>query len=188
MSIYQLKITLLGTKPPIWRRILIESNTLLPDLHKILQTTMGWTNSHLHQFIHGRTFYAAPSEWDDLGNIDYSHISIASLLKKEGNNLEYEYDFGDGWRHQILLEKILDKDKKQVYPICIAGERACPPEDCGGVWGYQDLLKTIKNPKSPEYEELMEWIGDIFDPEEFEIKEVNEMLQEEDYGTFSIWG
>ena len=104
-----------------------------------------------------------------------------------GDSCFYDYDFGDSWRHKIVLEKILHFDKEQKYPVCIKGKRNCPPEDCGGIWGYYDLLEIIKNPKHPDYESMMDWLGDDFDPEYLDFEEINELLQQENFGCFSMF-
>ena len=147
----------------------------------IIQITMGWTNSHLHQFIKNRTFYTErmPDDdtWGEMDNVDYKKIKISSLLKKEKEKIVYEYDFGDGWEHDVLLEKILPGDEKLKLPVCVAGKMACPPEDCGGIWGYADLLEILKNPKHEEYDSFMEWLGGEFNPEHFDKDEVNKMLR-----------
>jgi len=187
-KIYQVKISLNGSKPKVWRRLLISSDVLLPDFHKIIQTAMGWTNSHLHQFIKDRIFYTLKTPdndmWDDLENVDYRKIKISALLKSEKDKVLYEYDFGDGWEHDIVLEKIMPVDEKIQVPVCLAGKMNCPPEDCGGVWGYADLLEILKNPKHKEYESYMEWMGGEFSPEYFDKEEVNKLLVEKDFGCF----
>ena len=185
MKIYQIRIELTRIKPKIWRRLLIPSDLLLSDFHKIIQTSMGWTNSHLHQFIKSRTFYTervqGDNTWGELNNVDYKKLKISFLLKKEKGKIVYEYDFGDGWEHIALLEKILPFDEKLKYPVCLAGEMNCPPDDCGGVDGYSDLVEILKNPKHKEYESYIEWLGGVFDPKHFDKKLVNEMLQTEDF-------
>jgi len=190
MKIYQIHITLSGFKPKIWRRLLLPSDLLLSDLHKIIQTSMGWTNSHLHQFIKDQTFYTKryPDDdtWGEMNNVDYSKIRISYLLKKEKDKIVYEYDFGDGWEHEVLLEKVLPSDQKTKYPVCLAGKMNCPPEDCGGVWGYSDMLEILKNPKHEEYESYIQWLGGEFDPEYFDKEAVNEMLLTEDYGCIDL--
>ena len=192
-SIYQIKISLDGVKPPIWRRIVVNSDTSLSDFHKIIQTSMGWMNSHLHQFIKGNTFYSNCDDFDDFDfmgtnkQVDYSDISISDILKKEKDKIKYEYDFGDGWEHTILLEEIKENSIKIAHPKCIKGKRACPIEDCGGVWGYQNLTEIMNDPKHPEYEEMAEWIGDVFEPEEFDIDFVNEMLEDDDFGCVDMF-
>lgn len=180
-KIFQIQIALKGFKPKIWRRILIPSDLLLSDFHVIIQKTMGWINSHLHQFIKNRTFYTLRMQdddlWDEMDNVDYEKIKVSDLLKKEKEKIVYEYDFGDGWEHDIILEKILPIDNNSKYPICLTGKMNCPPEDCGGVWGYSDMLKVLKDPEDEEYDSYAEWLGEEFDPEYFDENEVNELLR-----------
>ena len=176
--IYQLKVTLLDSKPPIWRRILVRSDVRLDILHRILQETMGWTNSHLHQFtVHGASY--GPHYDESGGELEYENEAryrLSQLLTIEKDSLNYEYDFGDGWDHKITLEKILPHDDSVPVPCCIKGKRACPPEDCGGVWGYDSLIETMGNPNHPEYQEMLEWLGGELDPEAFDIDEINKAL------------
>jgi hypothetical protein len=192
-KIFQIQIALKNFKPKIWRRILIPSDLLLTNFHKIIQTTMGWTNSHLHQFEKNRIFYSVKFEddddfWDDMNQVDYKKkkIRVSDLIKAEKEKMIYEYDFGDGWEHEIVLEKILPIDKTIKYPVCINGKMACPPEDCGGVWGYENMLEVLKQPDHEEYEGFNEWLGEGFDPEDFDIEEVNEMLGEKNYGCYDF--
>lgn len=187
-SIYQLKITLKGIAPPIWRSFMVQSDILLLDLHKIIQTVMGWTNSHLHHFIFDNKFYSEPNEYDELGTIDYSRIKLNEMLKNEKDTIIYEYDFGDSWEHNIKLENILPASENKARPICINGKRRCPPEDCGGTYGYMDLIEIINNQLHEEYEETMEWLGGEFDPKYFNVDSINIRLEMEDYGciTFRI--
>ncbi len=190
-KIFQIQIALKDFKPKIWRRILIPSDLLLTDFHKIIQTTMGWTNSHLHHFIKNRTFYSVKNPgddmWGEMGEIDYKKekIRVSDLLEKEKDKIVYEYDFGDSWHHDLVLEKILPIDMSVKYPICIAGKMNCPPEDCGGTWGYSDMLQILKQPKHEEYESTIEWIGEDFDPEYFDENEVNKLLKKRNYGCVS---
>ena len=186
-SVLQLKITLNHIKPPIWRRVLVDSDIKLPDLHKIIQTVMGWTNSHLHQFIIGNQYYSLPSDESFYKVVDYRRIKLDSLFNTPKSKFIYEYDFGDGWEHSIVIEKILPREKNTYYPICIDGKRSCPPEDCGGTFGYENLIKIINNPGHKEYDELMEWLGDYFAPEEFNIDEVNEFLREKNFGCIELF-
>ena len=174
---YQIQISLKGSTPKIWRRLQLKSDTFLPKLHHIIQITMGWTNSHLHQFIKNKEFYGDSSLNDDFDVVDYRKIKLSAMLMKEKDKFTYEYDFGDSWEHTILLEKILPVDSNTKYPVCIAGEMNCPPEDCGGVWGYAELLKILGDPKHEEYEEYKEWLGDDFNPNEFDLEEINAMLR-----------
>ena len=190
-KIYQIQIALKNFKPKIWRRILVPSDVSLSDFHKIIQTTMGWTNTHLHQFYKNGKRYMEQMEedymWDDRNQFDYIAMQLSDLLRYEKEKISYEYDFGDGWNHEIVLEKILPFDDKEEYPVCIKGKMNCPLEDCGGAWGYADLLEVLKNPKHKEYEELVDWIGDEhFDPEHFDKDEVNELLREKNYGCLDL--
>lgn len=184
MNIYQLKISLNDAKPPIWRSILVESTVLMPDLHKIIQTTMGWTNSHLHQFEWNGQVYGDPILLEDLDYENYNEIALNTLLKAENDSISYLYDFGDGWEHQVELEKVLPKEPNRLYPVCIAGENACPPEDCGGIGGYQALLEIMSDPSHEEHEEMTDWLGDEFDPTEFDKEEVSETLQSDNFGVY----
>jgi len=142
---------------------------------------MGWENSHLHQFIKDRTFYTeripGDDTWGEMNNVDYKKIKISDVLKKEKEKIIYEYDFGDGWVHDVLLEKILPGNEKMIFLICLEGKMACPPEDCGGVWGYSDMLEILKQPKHEEYDNIIEWLGEEFDPEHFDKEEVNNILK-----------
>jgi len=180
-SIYQLKVTLVGSKPPIWRRILVSGDVNLSVFHQILQDVMGWTDSHLHQFVAGGIMYSAP--YDDYADDleiefrDESKYKLSQLLKREKDSLIYEYDFGDSWEHKIVLEKILPDDGSTETPSCIKGKRACPPEDCGGIWGYANLIEIVQNPKHPEHQEMLEWLEEGFDPEYFDLDDINEGLQ-----------
>ncbi|HIE45615.1 MAG TPA: plasmid pRiA4b ORF-3 family protein [Flavobacteriaceae bacterium] len=182
MKIYQLKIHLSPNyiKPPIWRRVLVKSDITFYELHQIIQVAMGWTNSHLWDFNFGDFSITMPSKDDDWRDVvDANSIKISKLLNKEKDKINYTYDYGDSWEHKITLEKIVVEDKKQIYPVCIKGKRACPPEDCGGSWGYESMLETISDKKHPEHEDMLEWIGGGFDSEEFEIDDVNDCLQDE---------
>ena len=177
-SIYQIKISLIGSKPPIWRTVLVASNIDLETFHDVIQLAMGWTDSHLHQFIANKVFYGIPEDDFELEMEDETKYKLSQLLQKEKESIIYEYDFGDSWEHKILLEKILPFDSKTTLPACIKGKRACPPEDCGGIWGYEELLETISNPKHPDHEDMLEWLGGEFDPEEFDLEAINEDLAE----------
>jgi len=141
-EIYQVQVSLKRFKPKIWRRILVPSDVALSDFHKIIQTTMGWSNTHLHEFNKDNISYLIKSDddymWDDRYQVDYIGMQLSDLLKFEKEKISYEYDFGDGWNHNIVLEKILPFDEKEKYPICVKGKMNCPLEDCGGVWGYAD--------------------------------------------------
>jgi hypothetical protein len=178
-QIYQLKVTLKGSKPPIWRRVLVPADTSLSKLHRIIQVTMGWYDAHLHQFIVGRTFYSLPDDYgfDDFDSKSTRGVKLSTIAPREKSKFIYEYDFGDGWEHEVLVEKILPREPGVRYPLCVKGKRACPPEDCGGIWGYAALLETISDPSHPEHEEMLEWLGGGFDPEAFGLEAINERLR-----------
>lgn len=176
MNIYRLKVTLRHIHPPVWRRIEVPANIKLDKLHRILQVAMGWTDSHMHAFRLGMEQYGAPSrEFPDMFKNERT-IRLDQLVG-EGKKLIYEYDFGDGWEHEIKVEKILPAEKGKRYPTCPAGKRACPPDDCGGPWGYEHLLEVLRDPKHEEYGEMREWIGGEFDPEDFDLDEIDQILK-----------
>jgi Plasmid pRiA4b ORF-3-like protein len=160
-KIYQLKIVLQGSKPPIWRRIQVKSNITLDALHQIIQTTMGWDDVHLHHFHVRGTFYSNP-EFRLEQTEDESWIKLDRFLTRPQQKFSYEYDFGDGWEHQIILEKILPVEPETKYPCCLKGKRNCPPEDIGGIWSYQHFLAVLQDKNHPEYAESLEqleWSG-----------------------------
>ena len=180
-AIYQFKVTLKESHPPIWRRIQVRDCTL-GELHEVLQIVMGWEDCHLHQFIVRGEYYGRPDPEDlhwDMEMEDEEKISI-SKIAKTGRKVRfiYEYDFGDSWQHEILLEKILEPEPNVAYPRCIEGARACPPEDVGGLWGYGDFLVAISDPNHEDHDERVEWVGGEFDPEKFSMDKVNKELGE----------
>jgi len=167
-NVYQFKIVLEESKPMIWRRVLVPETYTFWDLHVTIQDAMGWENYHMHEFeaVNHSTeeiITIKTPEWEQL---------IADFLDMDNPLAHYIYDFGDSWGHIIELENIVPVEKDVNYPICINGKGACPPEDCGGVWGYEELLEIIKNPDHEEYEEMLEWVEENFDPEYFDPKKV----------------
>lgn len=181
--IYHLRVSLEGIEPLIWRRLQVPGSASLGWLHAVIQVAMGWTNSHLHQFLVGKRIYSDPSfeidEFEDSPRVlDENKTAIHEIVPRAKSTFVYEYDFGDSWDHRITVEKILDADPAEGKPArCLDGERACPPEDCGGVWGYEDLLKIIRNPKHEEYESMMEWLDGTFDPGAFDRDKINKYLR-----------
>ena len=174
-ALYQLKVTLAEIEPPIWRRLLVPADVTLADLHRVLQTAMGWTDSHLHQFLVGEESYGVPHP----GDLEEMHDEKKARLRDLASNGEgfvYEYDFGDGWQHEVVVEKSAPHEKGAPYPVCVGGERACPPEDCGGVYGYENLLQVLADPDHEEHEELKEWVGGSFDAEAFDARQVSAAL------------
>lgn len=178
-KIYQFKITLRDIRPPIWRRFQVPTDINFYELHQIIQTVMGWYDAHLHQFDLGG-FVITDAEtlaegWDDGAN--EKRAKLSAYLTHEGQKIRYEYDFGDDWQHDLLLEKILPAEPDVHYPRCLKGKRACPPEDCGGAWGYSDMLESLADPEHEEYEMYAEWIGEDFDPKEFDLDGINAGLE-----------
>ena len=179
--VYQFKIILKGIKPPIWRRIQVPETYNFWDFHVAIQDAMGWWDYHLHEFkmfhpiTQMETEIGIPSKDDELFDIEIipeHKQKIAKWFSFKNKIADYIYDFGDSWQHRIELEDILSRDKNINYPVCIAGKRACPPEDCGGVGGYHEFLRIIENPKHEEYKEMLEWVGGEFDPEYFNADDV----------------
>lgn len=171
-EVYQFKITLLDTNPPIWRRIQVADCTL-DKLHEHIQTAMGWTNSHLHHFRIGESLYGDPllmqENFRELQYKDSTRTMLSDILPEGVRKFQfgYEYDFGDGWIHEVLFEGRPGVESGKRYPICLEGARACPPDDVGGVWGYVDFLEAITDPENERHREMREWIGRKFDPEAF---------------------
>jgi hypothetical protein len=184
VPLYRLKITLRGSKPPIWRRVVVRADMRLDWLHAVIQIAMGWTNSHLHQFTAGSgfalTYYGVPDpEVADFGSkmLDEADYTLADLAPKAGRKIGYQYDFGDSWEHQVAVERVLPPDPSFKHPLCLAGANACPPEDCGGLWGYYRMLEILAAPKHPEHAELKGWLGEEFDPAQFDLEAVNDCLK-----------
>ncbi len=177
LALYQLKVTLRDSKPPIWRRIQVRSDTRLSTLHRVLQVVMGWEGAHLHQFLAHGVSYGTPHPDFGFEVHNEQQVSLQQVVSRVKDKLIYEYDFGDSWEHELLVEKILPPEAGKRYPVCLTGKRACPPEDCGGIWGYAGFLDAIQNPQYPEHEEMVEWVGGEFDPEAFDLDEVNRKLQ-----------
>ena len=180
--VYQFKITLNDSKPAIWRRIETRDITL-EEFHELIQLAMGWTDSHLHQFEIGGVRYVDPQSFDDAipdpSEKLYTEIRISDLVRQAGPKLRmiYRYDFGDNWEHTVALEKssLLQADGTH-YPRCLAGQRACPPEDVGGIWGYENYLEAISDPEHEEHADYIEWGGD-FDPDAFSPELVTDEMR-----------
>jgi Plasmid pRiA4b ORF-3-like protein len=170
---YQFRVTLVESRPPIWRRILVPEGTL-DELHEWIQTAMGWTNSHLHQFQIGKRRYGDPDllETDLYDEKIYSTLDteLAELFDRPRpvKRLLYEYDFGDGWEHKVEFEGRVDAPPRKRPPLCLDGSRACPPEDSGGMWGYEHMLTVVADPSHEEHADYVEWLPEGFDPEAFD--------------------
>jgi len=190
VEIFQIKITLKGSKPPIWRRVLVRANMNFHELHLVIQAAMGWENYHLYQFDTKQNLELVADNEDLMNDVFgfrterklAKRVKLSDVFVEEKQKITYWYDFGDDWMHDVTLEKIIDVEKGVKYPTCTAGKRACPPEDCGGVWGYENLLDLQKNPPkkgSDEYEwyeEQKECLEEL-DSEEFDLEEAKEMVQ-----------
>jgi hypothetical protein len=174
--VYQLKISLIGSKPEIWRQILVLGDTTLAKLHNIIQELIGWEDDHLHEFVIAGGHYTRPHPDDLVPSQDEKQIRLYEVAPKKGLKFLYTYDFGDEWEHEIIVENILEEDSRFTgKPVCIGGENAGPPEDIGGIPGYYETLKAVKNPRHPDHEGLKEWLGE-FDPKAFNIDLVNRIL------------
>ena len=181
--IYQLKIVLLGSEPPVWRRMQVPGDARLDWLNAVLQVAIGWTNSHLHQFRVGADCYSDTrhhfAEYEgDPEILEARKFTLRQIAPREQDAFGYEYDFGDSWEHEITVEEILPPDAAAATTaLCLAGARACPPEDCGGVGGYDNLLKILKNRKHPEHKSMKEWLGRAFDAEAFDVAKTDLWLR-----------
>ena len=181
----QLRIALRRTKPPIWRRVLVPPSMYLDTLHHLIQVVMGWEDRHLHMFRKGDRRYSMPGPWDNdwrsrqrPGISTRGNTGSASSWSAKKDWMTYMYDFGDSWEHKVTLQKILPYDRTVRLPACTGGRRRCPPEDCGGVWGYYEMLEVLKDPNARDHEHMKEWIGEDFDPEVFSAQAVDEVLGE----------
>jgi Plasmid pRiA4b ORF-3-like protein len=211
-TIYNVRITLEDSQPPIWRSVAIPSDITLGCLHEVIQIVMGWTDSHLHQFIllekrpkrtrgemgrltqqhgsndsflggmSGMRVFAARIDPDgndiEMDGEDEDQVTLAQVCPRVKSKLIYEYDFGDDWKHTIEVQKIVEPEANVSYPLCLAGENACPLEDSGGLWGYYAKLEALADPGNEMHEECREWFLDDFDPEAFDLDEVNAALAE----------
>jgi hypothetical protein len=173
-TVISLKVTLRGTKPPIWRRLHAPGAMTLGNLHDAIQAAMGWHDCHLHAFDIGGRQYGDRSTLDDVA--DENRLTLNGVVKSGVARFAYTYDFGDSWEHTVAIEKTLPAVEGRFYPACVAGKRHCPPEDSGGVWGYLDMLAAIADPAHPEHAETLEWLDEDFDPETFDIDTANTIL------------
>lgn len=173
-AVLQIKIVLLGTKPPIWRRLLVPAEFTLADLHDVIQATMSWEESHLHAFRIGGQSFGVPSV--SAPSINEKKVCLANVLHKVGGKATYIYDFGDSWEHAITVEKILPAEPNVAYPLCTDGKLAGPPEDCGGIPGFYHMLEALADPNHEDHEDMRDWI-ESFDPEAFSVEAVNQRLR-----------
>jgi len=163
-NICRIKVTLLESDPPIWRRFEVSDDITLRKLHSILQAVMGWENSHLYEFYKGKNYLSKT-------------LTLSQVAPRARSKIFYLYDMGDSWEHEILVEKVIRNQEGKARPVCLEGQMACPPEDCGGIWGYDEMLAAMEDPDHPDREHWLEWIGDDFDPAAFDLEAVNKRLR-----------
>ncbi len=168
-NVLQILIELEGVDPTVWRRILVPETFFWSDLHPILQAAMGWGMEHDYEFI------LEEKNGHEVDHQTLGETRVADSVKAD-ETFEYLYDPEDQWRHKVTIEAILPKNKLMQYPVCIGGENACPPEECGGIKGYEDLLACVEDPSSEDHKNVMEWVGGFFDPVGFDANYVNQEL------------
>lgn len=173
---YQLKIAIVGIRPPIWRRVQISGSLSLARLHDVIQTAFGWTDSHLHQFVVAGRFFGQPDDFDDDDLLDERKATLREALGRATKRFRYVYDFGDDWVHSIVVEKILARDSESGRPQCLDGRRRRPPEDCGGPAGYLEFLEAIGDPRHEQHRAMLDWVGGAFDSEAFDLVDVQRQL------------
>jgi len=179
---YLLKITLQDTPHTIWRRFIVPSDITLDRLHDVIQIVMGWQDCHLHAFVVGKQYYKsseaiALDSFDDAGDLPEEDYTLEKFVSKRWTKIKYLYDFGDNWTHEIVVENNHYVNHDNPHPVyCIEGVRACPPEDCGGVWGFADFCEAMADPKHEEHRDLKSWYGGKFDPDHFDVNTVNKRL------------
>jgi len=181
-AIYVVRIVLIGSRPDIWRVLQVPGSASLGWLHAAIQVAMGWTNSHLHHFLTPNGRYCEPRDSEDLFpgeelDRDENKSTLQQIAPEAGAQFAYEYDFGDSWTHEITVKEVLPPDPSAPLALCLEGARACPPEDCGGMPGYENLLKILKNRTHPEHRDMKEWLGRPFDAEAFDPAQINLWLR-----------
>jgi hypothetical protein len=177
--IHELEIRLRHVEPQVWRRFAVRSSISLARLHDVIQVVMGWEDCHLHEFAtrDRRRFAPRYDELDlDADVIESRRVKVSDVLPKVGARLLYEYDFGDSWEHELKAVAIRAPEPGVRYPRCLAGQGACPPEDVGGPYGYAGMLEALRDPRHAQHDDFVEWVGDAFDPETFDLEGVNKQL------------
>jgi hypothetical protein len=177
-AVYILRITLEIVEPPVWRRVQVPGSITLERLHTVILKTMGWRDVHLHEFEVGGKRYGQPEPDEPQYKVEPEwKLTLRAAAPTEGARFRYVYDFGDGWGHEVLVEAIQTHAGPLKYPVCLAGERACPPENCGGAPGYANLLDVLRDRTHPEHQEMFAWVGRGFDPERLDLAAVNRKLK-----------
>ena len=179
LRLYELKLTLMYVEPQVWRRVRVPRAITLAWLHEVIQIAMGWEDDHLHEFIIGRKRYGA-SMPDSFGlgdpPVDEEIVRLNGVAKPKAK-FGYLYDFGDSWTHEVRIERELESETGRREASCVAGENACPPEDCGGAGGYRNMLDILAHPRRKQYGEIREWLGEDFDPGRFDADQANKRLR-----------
>ena len=175
-ALLELKLTLVGVKPPVWRQLLVTNQISLKRLHDMLQVVAGWDDRHLHEFVIDKQRYGPPAPHEVVPVENEALFRLHSLPLKDDTTFSYVYDFGDHWEIDVKVERIRPLDSKEVSPRVLDGARSFPPEDSGGPGVYEDLLEALADPRHPEHEEYRDWVGESFDPEHFDLAETNELL------------
>lgn len=184
-SIHVLHVELVGIQPAIWRELHVRSDMPLSKLHEVLQEAFGWTHSHMHVFedtLRRRYGHKADGDADDFdfggpALLDESKYTVTDIAPRARNIFGYIYDFGDDWVHRLRVKKVQPPEPSKRYPACTAGKRAAPPDDCGGIPGYERLLEILEDPEHEEHEEMLEWLGGPFDPEAFDLDSTNKAVR-----------
>jgi hypothetical protein len=174
--VFQLRVQLKGVDPVVWRRLLVPGRAHLGKLDLMIQAAMGWTNSHLHCFRFGELTYGTQFDDNPLDELDETAVTVAELLAEQ-RRFVYEYDFGDSWEHDVVVEDRTGTRLGLKFAVCLDGQNACPPEDCGGVSGYRSMLQALGDPDDDEHDSYLAWVGGPFDPAYFELAEANAALQ-----------
>ena len=184
VPVYQIKVGLRGARPPIWRRLEVPADISLARLHTVIQIAFGWDDSHLHVFETPYGSFGSPDA--DLGHRSETSVTLEQVAPAANSKLRYTYDFGDDWEHDILVEKVfdyemtLDHEMTTAYPRCTGGRRAAPPDDCGGIWGYAELVEVLNDPADQEHKDRLEWLGlddaAEFDPDRFDAEAITRTL------------
>jgi hypothetical protein len=177
MTTHQLKITLREVKPAVWRRVVVPSSWKLSKVSRVIETAMGWDGYHLHAFEVGDARYGPVDPGWDLDLNDESKVALAELLTEVKATMRWDYDFGDGWEHDVVVEAIGEASAPLVKAVCLDGRNGCPPEDCCGPWGYENLREALADPAHPDHDDMREWIGEGFDPKSFDVAATNAALQ-----------
>jgi len=176
VTAYRVKVTLRDVKPPVWRRLVLPGLWHLGKVHAAVQASMGWSGGHLHEFTSGGQRWGQPDPGWDFADavLREERTRLHEVVHAAGDQLAYTYDFGDDWRHVLVVEELLAPQRSAT---CLAGKGACPPDDCGGPWGYQNLLQAINDPTHPEHTELLEWVGRPFNPKDFNLAAADEAVK-----------